>query len=177
MKWNRVGRVGIQVGDRAAEVGPPSRHDGGAESEVFLGEYQHTLDAKGRVSLPRKFRDETGSPVVVCKGLDKCLYVFTAEGYREFLDGLLEASGFDPNGRAVRRFFTAGAVSVDVDGAGRVNLTPALREHAGLGKDVIVAGVGDHIEIWDAGAWSAYEEANAKTIEDAAEELARQGIL
>lgn len=144
---------------------------------MFLGEYQHTLDAKGRVSLPRKFRDGTGSRLVVSKGLDKCLYVFTADGYGEFLEGLLAASGFDRNGRAVRRFFTAGAADVELDSAGRINLALSLREHAGITRDVIVAGVGDHIEIWDAKAWSAYEDANATTIEDAAEELARQGIL
>ncbi|HEX9093892.1 MAG TPA: division/cell wall cluster transcriptional repressor MraZ [Coriobacteriia bacterium] len=144
---------------------------------MFLGEYQHTLDAKGRVSLPRKFRDETGRRLVVTKGLDGCLYVFTSDGYAEFLDGLMAASSFDRNGRAVRRFFTAGAADVEVDSAGRVNLAPALREHAGLKKDVVVAGVGDRIEIWDASAWSTYEDKNAGTIEDAAEELARQGIL
>lgn len=144
---------------------------------MFLGEYRHTLDAKGRVSLPRRFRGEMGERVVVTKGLDGCLYVFTDEGYREFHEGLMAASSFDPKGRAVRRHFTVGAADVDVDSAGRVNLTPALREYAGLQKDVIVAGVGDRVEIWDAEAWSAYQDANAGTIEDAAEELARQGIL
>jgi MraZ protein len=144
---------------------------------VFLGEYQHTLDAKGRVSLPRKFRDETGTRLVVSKGLENCLYVYPAEGYRAFLDNLMSASDFDRNSRAVRRFFTAGASEVDIDSAGRVALAPVLREFAGLSRDVIVAGVGDHIEIWDAGAWAAYEDANATTIEDAAEELSRSGIL
>jgi MraZ protein len=144
---------------------------------MFLGEFQHTLDAKGRVSLPRKFRDETGSKLVVSKGLENCLYVYPADGYREFLDNLMSASAFDRNGRAVRRFFTAGATEVDVDSAGRIALTPVLREFGHLSKDVVVAGVGDHIEIWDAEAWNAYGDANATTIEDAAEELARNGIL
>jgi len=144
---------------------------------VFLGEYQHTLDAKGRVSLPRKFRDETGARLVVSKGLENCLYVYPADGYREFLENLMSASDFDRNSRAVRRFFTAGASEVDIDSAGRVGLTPVLREFAGLTRDVIVAGVGDHIEIWDAAAWAAYESENATTIEDAAEELSRSGIL
>ncbi len=144
---------------------------------MFLGEYQHTLDAKGRVSLPRKFRDETGSKLVVSKGLEKCLYVYPADGYRAFLDNLMGASEFDRNSRAVRRFFTAGASEVEVDAAGRVALVPALREFAGLTKNVIVAGVGDHLEVWDAAAYDAYQEENAPTIEDAAEELARSGIL
>jgi MraZ protein len=144
---------------------------------VFLGEYQHTLDAKGRVSLPRKHRDEIGAQVVVSKGLENCLYVYPAEGYRTFLENLLAASDFDRNSRAVRRHFTAGATEVPIDGAGRVAVPQVLREFAGLTRDVVVAGVADHIEIWDAAAWAAYGSANASTIEDAAEELSRSGIL
>jgi MraZ protein len=144
---------------------------------LFLGEYQHTLDAKGRVSLPRKFRDESGAHLVVSKGFENCLYVYTAERYSAFLENLLSASDFDRKTRAVRRRFTAGASEVDVDSAGRVGLTPALREFAGLSRDVIVAGGGDHMEIWDAAAWATYESENAPTIEDAAEELSRSGIL
>ena len=144
---------------------------------MFLGEYRHTLDAKGRVSLPRKFRDATGGRVVVSKGLEKCLYVYPDEGYKEFLEKLMSASDFDRNSRAVRRHFTAGAAEADVDSAGRIAVAPALRSHAGLNKEVVVAGVGDHIEIWNADSWDAYEDEHATTIEDAAEELARQGIL
>ncbi len=144
---------------------------------MFLGEYQHTLDAKGRVSLPRKFRDEIGSRIVVSKGLEHCLYVYAADGYKEFLESLLSASDFDRNSRAVRRHFTAGASEVEIDSAGRVAIAPTLREFAGLTREVVVAGVADHVEIWDAAAWAAYESANAPTIEDAAEELSRSGIL
>jgi MraZ protein len=144
---------------------------------VFLGEYQHTLDAKGRVSLPRKFREEIGSRLVVSKGLEPCLYVYPADGYRAFLENLLSASDFDRNSRVVRRHFTAGASEVEIDGAGRVNISTALREFAQLKKDVVVAGVADHLEIWDAAAWASYESANASTIEDAAEALSRSGLL
>lgn len=153
------------------------RASGGPEAQMFLGEYQHTLDAKGRVSLPRRFRDATGVHLVVSKGFEGCVYVYPAEGYKEFLEQLLVGSDFNRETRDVRRFFTAGAIEADVDSAGRVALTPVLREHAGLARDVVVAGVGDHIEIWDAKAWKAYEDQHAATIEDAAEELARQGLL
>jgi MraZ protein len=144
---------------------------------MFLGEYQHTLDGKGRVSLPRRFRDATGSRLVVSKGFESSLAVYTADGYAAFLDELLSGGEFARDVRAVRRHFTAGASEVEIDSAGRIPLTPALRQFAGLSRDVIIAGVGDHIEIWDAAAWAAYEQEHAKTIEDAAEELARQGIL
>lgn len=144
---------------------------------MFLGEYQHTLDAKGRVSLPRKFRDGIGSRIVVSKGLEKCLYVYAADGYNAFLENLMTASDFDRKSLALRRHFTAGAHEVEIDSAGRVSLTPVLRAHAGLSKDVVVAGIGDRIEIWDAEAWAAYESENETTIWDAAEELSRSGIL
>jgi MraZ protein len=144
---------------------------------MFLGEYQHTLDAKGRVSLPRKFRDATGSRLVVSKGFERSLAVYPVDAYETFLAELMSGGDMTRNVRAVRRHFTAGADEVDVDTAGRISLPAALRAFAGLTKDVVVAGVGDHIEIWDAAAWVAYEQEHAKTIEDAAEELARQGIL
>jgi len=144
---------------------------------VFLGEFQHTVDAKGRVSLPRKHRDEIGSRIVVSKGLEKCLYVYGAEGYREFLDEILATSNFGRDARAIRRHFIAGASEVEIDSAGRIAISPAQREFAGLTRDVVVAGVADHIEIWDAAAWAAYQQENTSTIEDAAEQLARSGIL
>ena len=144
---------------------------------MFLGEFQHTVDAKGRVSLPRKHRDEIGSRIVVTKGLEKCLYVFSAEGYREFLDEILATSTFGRDARAVRRHFIAGASEVDIDSAGRIATLAAQREFASLTRDVVVAGVADHIEIWDSAAWAAYQTENASTIEDAAEQLARSGIL
>jgi MraZ protein len=147
------------------------------ECRVFLGEFQHTVDAKGRVSLPRKHRDEIGSSVVVTKGLEHCLYVYPAEGYREFLDELLAPSNFDRDTRALRHFFITGASPVEIDGAGRVSLTPVLREFAGLTRDVVVAGNADHIELWEPAAWAAYQEANASTIEDAADKFAQRGLL
>lgn len=186
--WGELRRLCCKVGCGGIEWGSWKRkrrdrpHVGGLVSRegrgaVFLGEYQHTLDAKGRVSLPRKFRDEIGSHLVVSKGLDNCLYVYPAEGYRRFVESLMNASDFDRKSLALRRRFTAGASEVEIDSAGRVGLAPVLRAHAALSKDVVVVGVGDRIEIWDAEAWASYEDENESTIWDAAEELSRSGIL
>jgi MraZ protein len=144
---------------------------------MFLGEYQHTLDAKGRVSLPAKFRGITGEKVVVTKGFEGCLYVFPADGYTDFLGKLLDGNDFNRKTRDVRRFFLAGAAEVNVDSAGRIPLTGPLRDYAGLGKDVTVTGNGDRIEVWDSATWAAYQREVGGTVEDAAEELADQGIL
>ena len=144
---------------------------------MFLGDHQHTLDAKGRVSLPARFRAQMTGRIVVAKGLDDCLYVYPAEEYRAFVDGLLAGSDFDPRKRQLRRFFTTGAFETELDSAGRVSLPANLREHARLVKDVAVTGNGNRIEIWDAESWSAYEGETELNAEDLARELADAGLL
>jgi MraZ protein len=144
---------------------------------MFLGDYQHTLDAKGRVSLPAKFRAELTGSLVVSKGLDDCLYVYSAEEYQRFVKTLTEGNDFDPRTRRLRRFFVAGAQDVELDSAGRISLSPVLREYAGLKKEIAVTGNGTRIEIWDAEAWATYNGEVEGSIEDLAEELAAAGLL
>jgi MraZ protein len=141
---------------------------------MFLGDYQHTLDAKGRVSLPKRFRDELSGTVIVAKGFDRCLYVYSDAQYQEFVATLPEQD-LDPAVRQLRRFFTTGAVPVDVDTAGRIILSQALREYAGLKRDVAVTGNDNHIEIWDAETWAAYNSDTEDSIEDLARGLAAVG--
>jgi len=144
---------------------------------MFLGEHQHTLDAKGRLSLPAKFRAQMTGSLVVSKGLEGCLYVHSAEEYESFLGQLTNQGDFDPKFRKVRRFFSSGAVETELDSAGRVSISPILREYAALGKDVAVIGNGDRIELWDAEKWAAYNGETAARIEDVTEELAELGLL
>jgi MraZ protein len=144
---------------------------------MFLGEHQHTLDAKGRVSLPAKFRAEMTGSLVVSKGLDKCLYVYSADEYRRFVETLTTGNDFNSKQRQLRRFFVAGAQDVELDSAGRISLSPALREYAGLKKEIAVTGNGTRIEIWDAAAWATYNGEGEGSIEDLAEELADAGLL
>jgi len=141
---------------------------------MFLGEYQHTLDAKGRVSLPKRFRDELSGTVIVAKGFDRCLYVYGFAEYEQFVKSLPDQD-LDPANRELRRFFTAGAVPVEVDSAGRIILSPTLREYAHLKKDVAVTGNAGRIEIWDADAWASYSSTTEDTIEDLARGLAATG--
>jgi len=143
---------------------------------MFLGDYQHTLDAKGRVSLPAKFRADMTGKLVVASGLDECLYVYPAEEYERFVEDLVLQEDFEPRVRKLRRFFTAGAVEVEFDSAGRISLPQKLRDYAGLGKEVAVIGNGNRIEIWDAAKWDSYSEAG-ESIEDLAKELADAGLL
>lgn len=144
---------------------------------MFLGDYQHTLDAKGRISLPAKFRAEMTGRLVISKGFEDCLYVYPAERYGEFVDRLMSRDDFDPRFRKVRRFFTSGAVEAELDGAGRISLPQVLRDYAGLGKEIAVTGNGDRIEIWDAQRWATYNGETSENIEKDAQELADLGLL
>ncbi len=145
---------------------------------MFLGDYQHTLDAKGRVSLPAKFRTEMTGKLVIAKGLDDCLYVYPADEYHAFVEELTSREDFDPRVRKVRRFFTTGAVEAEFDSAGRIMLPGNLREYAGLQRDVAVTGNGNRIEIWDSEAWATYQLGEDEdSIEDLARELADSGLL
>ena len=143
---------------------------------MFLGEHQHTLDAKGRVSLPAKFRNQMTGKVVVAKGMDKNLYVYEYGEYEKFVAELMTRNEFKGKMRQLRTFFTGGADETELDSAGRVRIAPELRKHAGLDKDVVVIGNGNKIEIWDAEAWQAYSAAAAESIDDIAQELADAGL-
>lgn len=144
---------------------------------MFLGEYQHTLDAKGRLSLPAKFRGEMTGRLILVKGLENCLYVFSTEDYASFLSQLTERGDFDPKYRQVRRFFTAGAVEAELDSAGRISVPGVLREYAGLERDVSVIGNDDRVEIWNTERWAAYNGEISGRIEELAGELASLGFV
>ena len=144
---------------------------------MFLGDYQHTLDAKGRVSLPAKFRGEMTGRLVIAKGFEGCLYVYPAERYTEFVDRLMSRDDFNPQFRKVRRFFTSGATETELDSAGRIGLPQHLREYADLGKELSITGNGDRIEIWDSEQWNAYNGETTANTEQDAEELAGLGLL
>lgn len=144
---------------------------------MFLGEYQHTLDAKGRLSLPAKFRNQMSGSYVVAKGLEGCLYVYSPEDYANFLAQLTASGDFDAKHRQVRRFFTAGAKEDELDSAGRVNVPANLRDYATLEREVTVIGNDDRIELWNSEAWAAYNGETESRIEEVTSELAELGLL
>lgn len=123
---------------------------------MFTGEYRHTVDSKGRVSLPATFRKSLPEHIVVCKGFDESLFVFAPEEYESWLSSLVEYDDLDEDIRAFYRVLTAGAMRVDVDSAGRVGISQYLRDYAHLEKDVVVSGNRSRLEIWDSARWDAY---------------------
>lgn len=125
---------------------------------MFMGEYNHTIDQKGRLIVPAKFREELGEQFVVTKGLDGCLFVYGDEEWHEFETKLKSLPLTNSDARRFTRFFLAGADLALVDKQGRISIPQVLREYAGLEKDVVLAGVGSRVEIWSKNRWDGMEE-------------------
>ncbi|MDD6212217.1 MAG: division/cell wall cluster transcriptional repressor MraZ [Clostridiales bacterium] len=141
---------------------------------MFMGEYNHNIDAKGRLIIPAKFREQLGDTFVVTQGLDGCLFVYTNDDWKLFEEKLNQLPLTSAKARKFSRFFLAGAVLCEVDKQGRILLPAKLRAAAGLDKDVILAGVGDRIEIWDRLRWE--ENSTYDDMEDIAEQMEGLGI-
>ena len=140
-----------------------------------MGEYNHTVDPKGRLIVPSKFRESLGDEFVVTKGLDKCLFVYPTEEWKTIEENFRSVSQFSKEARKFARFFFAGAAVCEVDKQGRILLPAVLREYAGLEKEVVLAGVVNRIEIWDKESWSATNEYD--DVEEIAEHMAELGIV
>jgi MraZ protein len=143
---------------------------------MLLGEYEHTIDDKNRVTLPAKFRQPFDDGCVVTRGLDGCIYVWTPDSFEHYRDSQLATlHPLSQQGRRMHRHFFSGASESAPDKQGRVSIPPALLTHAKLGRDVVVAGVNDHLEIWDRAAWKRELAEVEGSAEDVAERLAAQG--
>lgn len=139
---------------------------------MFMSEYNHTIDAKGRLIIPSKFREALGEEFVVSKGMDGCLFVYANEDWNAFEQKLTALPLINKEARQFARFFLAGAASVEVDKQGRILLPANLRSFAGLDKDVVLVGVGSRIEIWSKEKWeSMSEDENMDDIASAMEAL------
>ena len=143
---------------------------------MFIGEYQHTIDSKGRVILPAKFREELGEKFVVTKGLDHCLFVYPNEEWSNLEKKLRTLPLTSKDARAFIRFFFAGAAECGVDKQGRILIPANLRQHAGLNRDLAIIGVSTRVEIWDRDAWDAYNNESSLDQDKIVEHMAELGI-
>ena len=142
---------------------------------MLLGEYDHTIDDKNRLTLPAKFRHVFGEGIVVTRGMDGCLFAYTPGDWQTLVQTrLAKLDPLSKEGRRMQRFFYAGAAETELDKQGRVGLPAHLLTHAQLGRDVVVAGVHDHLEIWDRDAWRRELAEVEGSAEDDAERLAAQ---
>ena len=144
--------------------------------KLFIGEYRHGLDAKGRVIVPVKFRDGLGDKFVLTKGLDGCLFAYSKEEWANFENKIRTLPLTSKDARAFVRFFFSGAVECEIDKQGRTLIPPMLREYAELDKDLVIIGVSSRVEIWSQAKWNNYSEAEDLEADVLAEKMAELGI-
>ncbi len=143
---------------------------------MFIGEYNHNLDSKGRMAIPAKFRNLLKKGAVVTKGLDNCLFLYPKEKWEEMARKFADLPISQSKARAFARHLLAGAAQVEFDNQGRITLPDYLRQFAGLKKKVIVAGLYDRLEIWDEANWNKYKKDAEKDSSNIAEALGEMGV-
>jgi len=143
---------------------------------MFIGEYQHGLDDKGRLAVPAKFRLDLKQGAVVTRGLDKCLFIYTKKAWNELAEKLAKLPISQANTRAFARLMLAGAMDADIDGQGRMLVPDYLRNYAGIKKQVVVAGLYNRLELWDAGKWNIYKKTTEKDSGNIAEAMGELGV-
>lgn len=143
---------------------------------MFIGEYQHTLDNKGRVIIPSKLRDDLGENFIITKGLDNCLFVYPESEWKILEEKLKKLPMTNRDARAFVRFFFSGATECTLDKQGRVLLPANLRKHSKLIKDAVIIGVSTRLEIWSKEEWDNYNDDDSLSYDNIAEKMAELGI-
>lgn len=145
---------------------------------MFIGEFRHNIDAKGRIAIPAKFRTKLSGGAIITKGLDNshCIYVLTMKEWEVFAQKIVSSSVGKADSRALSRHVLSGASDVELDSQGRILIPDYLKKYAGLNKEVAVVGVYNRMEIWDVKAWSDYKAKTESQSEEIAEKLSEFGI-
>jgi len=143
---------------------------------MFIGEFQHSIDTKGRIAVPAKFRKKISGGAIITRGLDQCLFVFTKKDWETLADKLIKLPLAQANSRAFVRLMLSGASDVDLDSQGRILVPDYLRKYATLRKSAKVIGVYNRMEIWNEGLWDKYKEKTERSSDVIAENMADLGI-
>ena len=143
---------------------------------MFIGEYQHNLDEKGRIALTAKFRSDLKNGAVVTRGLDSCLFIYTQKEWQKLVEKLGGLPMTQAKSRAFNRFILGSAMDVELDSQGRILLPDYLRQFASLKKEAVIAGLYNRLEIWDKREWEKYKKVTEKESVKIAEELGGMGI-
>lgn len=143
---------------------------------MFIGEYQHSIDSKGRLIVPAKFRDDLGDVFIITKGLDNCLFVYPKSEWKILEEKLKLLPLTRKDARAFVRFFFSGATECELDKQGRILIPGNLREHCKIDKDAVVIGVSNRVEIWSKEEWEQYNDDEDLSYESIAEKMAELGI-
>ena len=143
---------------------------------MLLGEYEHSIDTKGRIAMPAKLREGLSTKFIITKGLDGCLFVYSMDEWQRVEQKLAALPMSRKTARDFTRFLFGGACEAECDKQGRVLLPANLRRYAALERDAVIVGVGSRAEIWDAAKWQQYNEESAEDVNELAEQLADLGI-
>jgi len=143
---------------------------------MFIGEFKHNLDSKGRIAMPVKFRNKLTGGAIITRGLDRCLFVFGNKDWEVLAQKLIALPLSQANSRAFSRLMLAGAMDVEIDKQGRILIPDYLREYAGLKKETIFAGLYNRIEIWESENWKQYKTKTESQSDEIAEKLSELGI-
>lgn len=143
---------------------------------MFMGEYHHTIDEKGRIIVPAKFRGELKEQFVVTRGLESCLFVYSMDEWNNIVKKLNTLPFTKKDARNFSRFFLSGATIVELDKQGRINIASTLTSYAGLEKDCIIIGVGERLEIWNEKTWNEFLDTNIEDMSMIAENLFSQDL-
>jgi len=143
---------------------------------MFIGEFSHSIDDKGRVAIPAKFRKKISGGAIITRGLDKCLFVFTKKDWEKLAGKLIELPISQSNSRAFARLMLSGASDVQLDSQGRILIPDYLRKYAGVAKAAKVIGVYNRMEVWSDKNWEAYKKKTESASDEIAEKMADLGI-
>lgn len=143
---------------------------------MLIGEYKHTIDAKRRLAIPAKFRKELGKKIIITKGFENCLFVYSEKEWKEVMNKLRNMPTMQSGARSISRIFLAGAMEVNLDRLGRILIPEYLGKYANLKKDAVICGISNKLEIWDVKNWESYKEKAEKDIGSVSEKLGELGI-
>lgn len=143
---------------------------------MLIGEYEHSLDAKGRLIMPSKLREDIGEKFIITKGLDGCLFGFSKQEWANFEEKLKTLPLTNKNARDFVRFFLSGATECEIDKQGRFLIVANLRQYASMEKEVVIIGVGTRIEIWNKQKWDSYNSEENISADEIAENMTMLGI-
>lgn len=143
---------------------------------MFIGEYEHSIDTKGRMAVPAKFRAKLASGAVVTRGLDKCLFLYAKEEWEKIAEKLANLPLSKSNARAFARLMLAGAMEVEIDKQGRINVPKYLTKYASVSGKAVIAGLYNRLEIWNPKDWDSYKEQAEEGSSEIVEELGELGV-
>ncbi len=143
---------------------------------MFIGEFQHNLDQKGRIAIPAKFRKDFEDGLIITRGIDKCLFIFSKSEWNKLAEKLSELPLAQANSRAFARLMFSGAVDENLDNQGRILIPDYLRNYASLKKQLVINGLFNRLEIWDKNIWQDYKNKTENSSEEIAERLSQLGI-